>query len=438
MATSWSPKFWNRSKSDAPPAVTADRGTTVAAASPVSMAESKPDCLALLLAAGSSIRFGADKLQSDLGGRPLLAWALAALVDNPQIGAVQVVGSESNLAWLQLLAENAASPKLLPPCRGGRVRSESTLRGLEAGGGDWEWVLVHDGARPFLNQQLIGDGLAAARSVGAAIAALPAHDTVQIVDRDALIVQTPERRRAFLAQTPQIARRRTLLRAHRQFAAVLSRFTDEASLLRAVGQPVVVFPGDRNNLKITGPADLALARAILAETDRQPQEPELKMTQKRIGQGHDLHRLEAGGPLRLCGIDVGAPYSAVGHSDADVGIHAFIDALLGALGLGDIGSMFPDSDPTYAGANSADLLWEVHNQVRERGWRIENVDMTIHLESPRLAAYFPLFTARLGGITNVTPYRFSVKAKTAEGLGAIGNSEAVAADCIVLLAKIGR
>ena len=162
------------------------------------------------------------------------------------------------------------------------------------------------------------------------------------------------------------------------------------------------------------------------------------MTQKRIGQGHDLHRLQAGGPLRLCGIDVEAPFGAVGHSDADVGIHALIDALLGAAQLGDIGRTYPDSDPKHANANSADLLWEVHNRVRSLGWRIENVDMTIHLEKPSLARYAPLFTARLGGITNVTPYRFNVKAKTGEGLGDIGNSRAVAADCIVLLTKMGR
>ncbi|MYB17189.1 MAG: 2-C-methyl-D-erythritol 2,4-cyclodiphosphate synthase [Chloroflexi bacterium] len=162
------------------------------------------------------------------------------------------------------------------------------------------------------------------------------------------------------------------------------------------------------------------------------------MTQKRIGQGHDLHRLEAGGPLRLCGIDVDAPFEAVGHSDADVGIHALVDALLGAAQLGDIGRTFPDTDPAHADANSADLLWEVHNRVRSLGWRIENVDLTIHLERPRLAPYASQFAARLGGITNVTPYRFNIKAKTAEGLGPVGDSAAVAADCVVLLTKMGR
>ena len=232
------------------------------------MARPAPDCLALLLAAGSSSRFGSDKLGLPLGGRPLLCWALEALAASPRVGAVQLVGSGANLAWLGELVEASSQPKLLPPCRGGKVRSESTLRGLEAAGGDWEWALVHDGARPFLSQQLISEGLAAARQTGAAIAAVPAHDTVQIVDPDGQIVETPDRSRTFLAQTPQIARRRTLLRAHRQFAAELPRFTDEASLLRALGQPVAVFRGDRNNLKITGPGDIALARAILEKSDR--------------------------------------------------------------------------------------------------------------------------------------------------------------------------
>lgn len=226
---------------------------------------SSPDCLAILLAAGSAQRFGADKLQSRLGGRPLLDWALRTLLASPAIGAVQLVGSDSNLAWLAELAADIDDAKLLDPCRGGRVRSESTLAGLEAAGGDWEWALVHDGARPFISGELIDAGLATARAVGAAIAAVPARDTVQIVNEQGLIDLTPARSSAYLAQTPQIARRRMLLESHRRFSTELERFTDEASLLRAVGQPVGIFAGDRNNLKITGPEDLGLARAILAE-----------------------------------------------------------------------------------------------------------------------------------------------------------------------------
>ncbi len=226
-----------------------------------------PDCVAVLLAAGSARRFGTDKLQSPLGGRPLLTWALGTLLASPAVGAVQLVGSESNLAWLGQLVAEFDDEKLLDPCRGGRVRSESTLAGLEAAGGDWRWALVHDGARPFISRAMIDAGLAAARAVGAAIAAVPAQDTVQIVDEQGLIEQTPARSNAYLAQTPQIARRRVLLEAHRRFATGLAQFTDEASLLRAVGQPVGTFAGDRNNLKITGPGDLALARAILAEIE---------------------------------------------------------------------------------------------------------------------------------------------------------------------------
>lgn len=230
--------------------------------------DASPDCLAILLAAGSAQRFGTDKLQASLGGRPLLSWALTALLASPSIGAVQLVGSESNLAWLDRLAADIDDSRLLGPCRGGRVRSESTLAGLDSAGGDWEWALVHDGARPFLSRALIEAGLTTARAVGAAIAAVPARDTVQIVSEKGLIEQTPARSRAYLAQTPQIARREILLAAHRRFATELDRFTDEASLLRANGQPVGVFAGDRNNLKITGPEDLALARAIQADIER--------------------------------------------------------------------------------------------------------------------------------------------------------------------------
>ncbi len=162
------------------------------------------------------------------------------------------------------------------------------------------------------------------------------------------------------------------------------------------------------------------------------------MTQKRIGQGSDIHRLAPGGPLRICGIDIDAPFTAIGHSDADVGLHALIDALLGATQMGDIGRVFPDNDDAWAGANSADLLWEVHNSVRELGWRIEHADMTIHLETPKIAPRLYMMSSRIGGITSVTPVRFSVKAKTAEGLGPIGSSQAIAANCVVLLSKMGR
>ena len=232
---------------------------------------SPPDCLAVLLAAGSAQRFGTDKLRSDLGGRPLICWALAAMLESPLIGAVQLVGSDSNLAWLGRLQQDSGSAKLLEPCRGGQFRSESTLAGLESAGGEWEWALVHDAARPFLSQRLIGAGLDAARSFGAAIAAVPARDTVQIVDAEGLIAQSPPRSNTYLAQTPQIARRAVLLETHRRFADRLDRFTDEASLLRAAGHTVGTFAGDRNNLKITGPGDLVVARTILDESGRTTQ-----------------------------------------------------------------------------------------------------------------------------------------------------------------------
>ncbi len=219
-------------------------------------------CLAVLLAGGASRRYGADKLREEIAGRPVAGLALAALVASPAVTAIQIVGSPENLDWLGRIAKGSGSDKLLPPCRGGDCRSISTLSGLEAAAGDWKWALVHDAARPFLTPRLIDDGLAAASRYGAAIAALRATDTVQIVDGGGRIVQSPDRARTYLAQTPQIANRQLLLQCHRHLRGELDRFTDEASLLRHCGHPVAIYEGAKTNLKITSRGDLALARAI--------------------------------------------------------------------------------------------------------------------------------------------------------------------------------
>ncbi len=223
---------------------------------------SAESCLAVLLAGGASRRFGADKLREEIAGRAVADLALAALIASPAVSAIQIVGSPDNLAWLGQIADRSGSDKLLPPCKGGDCRSISTLSGLEAAAGDWEWALVHDAARPFLTPRLIDDGLAAASRHGAVIAALRATDTVQIVDGGGRIVQSPDRARSYLAQTPQIAKRQLLLQCHRRLRGELDRFTDEASLLRHCGHPVAVYEGAETNLKITSQGDLAQARAI--------------------------------------------------------------------------------------------------------------------------------------------------------------------------------
>ncbi len=235
----------------------------------------KPDnprrsCLVVLLAAGGAERFGSDKLAAPLGDYPVAAWSLRAFAASPLVDAIQPVGSEANLGWLAGLAKRHGAGKALAPCLGGSARSLSTLRGLEAASGNWHWVMVHDAARPFVDAALISDGLDAAAAHGSAIAAQPSSDTVQIVDENGIVCDTPDRRRSWLAQTPQIATYHSLLEAHRACAGRLASFTDEASVLRAGGQMVAVYEGNGENLKITTPPDLALARAMIQGHKRFP------------------------------------------------------------------------------------------------------------------------------------------------------------------------
>ena len=206
----------------------------------------------------------ADKLLMRLGDRPLLAHCLGVLASSPLIDAVQVVASRSNISAVEDIARDSALGKLAGVCLGGEARSQSVLRGLEAVESmRCDWALVHDGARPFLTEEIVRRGLEAAYTAGAAIAALSASDTVKICDGDLRIESTPPRDRVWLAQTPQIAPAALLLALHRRYEDRLAGFTDEASLLEAAGYPVVVFEGSRDNIKIATPRDLALAESML-------------------------------------------------------------------------------------------------------------------------------------------------------------------------------
>jgi len=316
-----------------------------------------------------------------------------------------------------LYEEAAAGLDLLAPANGGATRQESVRHGLESlRAAAPEVVLIHDGVRPLLDAALIDrvlDGLARHAAV---LPALPVTDTLKRV-ADNSVLGTVERAGLFRAQTPQGFRYPDILAAHRRHAG--SALTDDVALAEAAGLAVAVVAGDESNLKITAPEDLARAARLLGAG-----------LVPRTGLGFDVHRLAPGDGLVLVGVRLPEPLRLIGHSDADVGLHAVTDALLGALGAGDIGSHFPPSEARWAGADSALFVEHARQLVAAAGGRIEHVDLTLICERPRIGSHRAAMVARLALLLGLEPGRVSVKATTTEGLGFTGRGEGIAAQAV--------
>ncbi len=303
---------------------------------------------------------------------------------------------------------------------GGPLRSFSVRNGLAALVTTPLLVAVHDGVRPLAGPELFARVLAAAWEHGAAVPVVPISDTVKQVEGDR-IVRTLERAALRLAQTPQAFRVEVLREAFARLGGRGEDLTDEAGICEAAGFPVAIVPGAAGNVKITRPEDLAAAARELGDRAR-----------PRIGFGYDVHPFAPGRRLVLGGVEFKGDGLA-GHSDADVVAHAIADAILGAAGLGDLGRHFPDSDPAFAGADSLGLLESVVARARERGLRVENVDLTIAARRPKIAPEAERMSARLAEKLGVPPERVNVKATTGEGLGFVGRAEGIAVQAVALL-----
>ena len=378
---------------------------------------------AIIAAAGSGRRLGAQlpKQLLELGGQPMLRHSVEAFLAHPRIDEV-IVALPVSIA--------AAPPEWLRRARvvaGGDTRQASVAQAFDAVSERSDIVLVHDAARPFVTADVISRAIDAAAEHGAAIAAMPASDTLKRVDATGgapVIVETLPRELVYLAQTPQAFRRRVLADA---IAAGRSgvEATDEAALAERAGHRVRVVAGDSSNVKITTAYDLAVARV---RTDG-------GAGATRIGIGYDLHRLVDGRPLILAGVTIPSERGALGHSDADVICHAVTDAILGAARAGDIGEHFPDSDPRWQGAASTVLLGNACAVVRQQGWMPVNVDVVVVLERPKLGPHKSSIEQRLADVLDVPREAVSVKAKTNEGMDAIGRGEAIAAHAVALLVR---
>jgi 2-C-methyl-D-erythritol 4-phosphate cytidylyltransferase/2-C-methyl-D-erythritol 2,4-cyclodiphosphate synthase len=481
---------------------------------------------AVIVAAGLGTRLAKElgpnaprKAVVEIGGRSLVEWSVAALAQVPDVDEVVVVLHPEELADLE---GGGLGPKLRQAgatsfVAGGARRQDSVRLGCEAARG--EWVLVHDAARPLVDPRVVARALGRARDVGAALLATPARDTIKRVDAEGCVVETVPREQIWLAQTPQIAWRTTLLEALADAAAQDAEVTDEASALERCGHRVAVVESPAANFKVTTGEDLERARSILgvpgsaskvgdgepiAELRDQLRSTKTQLRQlfgglselvsdeatgvarearstasalrealaegegpaadlrgtleaaaraaggavsaaagavvsrgeTRTGLGTDFHRLVPDRDLILGGVKIPYEFGLLGHSDADVLTHALIDAILGAACLGDIGEHFPDTDPAYKGADSIELLRAALRDVRERGWEVSYVDAVIDAERPKLKPHKAAIRARLCEALGVSLDQLNLKAKTREGLDAVGSGQAMSATVVATLRRV--
>lgn len=366
---------------------------------------------AILVAAGSGSRFGAEtpKQFLTLRGKPVIRHAAEALAE-----AVDLLQPVGDAAAIDPVLAGLAH---LPTVPGGATRQDSVRAGLEALVSHApDVVLVHDAARPLIPAGTIPALLATLTQAPGAIPAVPVADTLKR-GRDGRIVETVPRAGLFRAQTPQAFRFAALLAAHR--APATDAATDDASLLEAAGQAVMLVPGAEDNIKLTYPEDLERLERAMGGT-----------MIPRTGTGFDVHAFADDRPLVLCGVTVPHLRGLAGHSDADVGIHALCDAIYGALAEGDIGRHFPPSEATWKDADSARFLRHAAQRIAARGGRLANVDVTLICERPKITPYAAAMTARLAELLGVGAGLVSVKATTTERLGFTGRGEGIAAQAV--------
>lgn len=385
------------------------------------------EAIFLVVAAGRGARAGAGgpKQYRELAGRQVLTRTLEALLAAaPGARALTAIHPDDLDLYEEAIAPLpvALRARLLPPVFGGATRQDSVCNGLEAiaalGAAANTPVLIHDAARPFVSAELIARALDAAREKGAAVPGLAVIDTIKKVAEDARIVATPERSTLRAVQTPQAFRFDLILAAHRAVREDGCReLTDDAAVAEWAGHCVFVFPGEATNIKLTTAEDFMRAEAKLLND----------LPDVRTGQGFDVHAFGEGDHVWLGGVQVPHDHGLVGHSDADVLLHAITDAVLGAIAEGDIGAHFPPSDPQWRGAASDLFLRHAVKLVTARGGRVAHIDATLICERPKVGPYRDAIRARIAEIMDLPLDRVAVKATTSERLGFTGRQEGIAA-----------
>ena len=381
----------------------------------------------VVVAAGQSTRMrGVDKLSLPIGGRPVLWHSLAIFDECELVNSVVVVVQSEKTAEFRDSIANGGFSKRISVVSGGNRRQDSVRNGiyeLQRLGDQSPFVAIHDAARPFIDASMLSRGLTAAASVGAAIPVVAVKDTIKRVEHK-LVVDTPSRESMVSVQTPQIFRTEILRAAH---DTIKCDVTDDASMVEIAGGLVGTFEGAYDNIKITTQSDIPIAEAIASGKGH--------TTSYRYGIGFDGHSLVYGGPLTLGGVQIEFDMHLEGHSDGDVLMHVVASAILGAAGLGDLGSNFPSDDQRYAGVASSMFIRHATDKVADLDWRIDHLDATVIAQRPRLAAHVTAFEANIADAMGVEAERVNVKATSTDKVGAIGKGEGIAAQAIATLVR---
>ncbi len=373
----------------------------------------------IIAAAGKGQRMGCKKQYLSIKGTPMLIRATQPFTGLPFISQIIICVPREDKGWVER--------ELLPPfslhptpviVAGGETRQETIALALQELDSEIDIVLIHDGARPDISEQLVRKVYSETGEKGAVIPGVPARDTVKVISREKRVEKTLDRERLRLIQTPQGFQKKLLIEAYKKAKEFGWEVTDDAAIMEKAGHSVFIIPGEERNIKVTTRDDLDLFF---------PRE------EARTGLGVDIHPLVLGRKLILGGVLLPGEKGCGAHSDGDVLVHALMDALLGAAGLPDIGHFFPDTEEKYRGADSIKLLGEVAVILKEQGWRLNNADCTVILEKPKIAPYIQNMKENIAKTLGVPTPRIGVKATTAEKLGFIGRGEGVLAQVVVTI-----
>lgn len=380
---------------------------------------------AVVVAAGRGERFGKpyNKVFHKIDGMSILTRSLKALEKSKVFeGIVLVLSAQDDAAYAELITQEGSCALVRKIVHGGASRQESVMNGLRALPEDTDIVAIHDAARPYISKKLIHALIDAAVEHGASLPGTPMTDTIKQLDAEGYAVSTPDRSMLCAVQTPQVFSYASILKAHMLSLQDNIPATDDASIYeRYIDRvKVIMMPECRDNIKITVQQDVGSAFSMMP----------------RIGQGYDAHRLVEGRDLILCGVQIPYEKGLLGHSDADVALHALMDALLGAAAMGDIGRHFPDSDPKYKGISSMKLLYHVMNLLKVNHMAPVSVDVTIVAQRPKLKNYMEEMKKNVCDALNLNSDRVNIKATTTEGMGFEGEGLGISAQAVALLMPV--
>ena len=370
---------------------------------------------AILACGGTSTRMGENKLLINLCGKSCILRSCEALANSPYV--TKIVVSAPLFLHEKYADELKSITKPVIFVKSGETRQQSVKNAVMAA--DEDIILIHDGARPLVSTQTVNKSVLDANEFGSSIVCTPSKDTVRVLCEGGSFA--PDRSGVYIVRTPQTFKRELYLSA---LEASNADFTDDSQLLDSIGITPHITIGEYENIKLTTPEDVSVTKSIISKRE---------VKTMRIGHGYDVHKLVVGRKLILGGVKIEYEKGLLGHSDADVLTHALMDSMLGAAALGDIGKLFPDKDPTYKDADSIKLLELVSQRVKQAGYTVSNIDVTVIAQAPKLASHIDKMREVLAQAIGIDVSQISVKATTEEGLGFTGDGLGIAAHAVCLL-----